>query len=75
MQPANSSSIGAESSVLWSFQAEQALFETSRVGASFVQWDVLFDTAFKATAQDGPPDLNPETPRPELQFLRLPFRF
>jgi hypothetical protein len=49
--------------------------EIRALGASFVQWDVLFDTAFKATAQDGPPDLNPETPRPELQFLRLPFRF
>ena len=45
------------------------------IGASFVQWDVLFDTAFRTTPQDGPPALNPETPRPELRFLRLPFRF
>jgi hypothetical protein len=45
------------------------------LGANFVQWDILFDTAFKTVTQDGPPNLNPETPRPELQFLRLPFRF
>jgi hypothetical protein len=45
------------------------------LGASYVQWDILFDTAFKTVAQDTPPSLNPETPRPELKFLRLPFRF
>ena len=45
------------------------------LGANFVQWDILFDTAFKTVTQDGPPNLNPESPRPELQFLRLPFRF
>ncbi|MGK0201489.1 MAG: hypothetical protein ACI9S9_000547 [Planctomycetota bacterium] len=45
------------------------------LGANFMQWDILFDTAFKTVSQDGPPRLNPETPRPELQFLRLPFRF
>jgi hypothetical protein len=45
------------------------------LGASFVQWDILFDTAFKTVSQDVPPSLNPETPRPELRFLRLPFRF
>jgi len=45
------------------------------LGANFVQWDILFDTAFKTVPQDGPPSLNPETPRPELRFLRMPFRF
>jgi hypothetical protein len=45
------------------------------LGASFVQWDILFDTGFKTVPQDEPPALNPETPRPELRFLRLPFRF
>ena len=45
------------------------------IGASFVQWDILFDTAFQTSPQDGPPDLNPETPRPEVRFLRMPFRF
>jgi len=45
------------------------------IGANFVQWDIMFSTAFQTSAQDGPPDLNPETPRPELRFLRLPFRF
>ena len=45
------------------------------LGAPFVQWDILFDTAFRSNAQDVPPALNPETPLPELHFLRLPFRF
>jgi len=35
----------------------------------YVQWDVTFDLAFA-----GQP-LRPTTPRPELHFLRLPFRF
>jgi hypothetical protein len=43
--------------------------------APFVQWDVLFDTAFKAAPADAPPALSPDTPRPELRFLRLPYRF
>ncbi|MEC9047366.1 MAG: Ig-like domain-containing protein [Planctomycetota bacterium] len=46
-----------------------------QLGANFVQWDLLFDTKFRAAVGDSPPDLNPETPRPELHFLRLPFRF
>ena len=46
-----------------------------QLGASFVQWDLLFDTRFKSVPGDSPPELNPETPLPELQFLRLPFRF
>ena len=56
--------------------SDPAVKESIRqIGASFVQWDILFDTAFKAVPQDGPPRLNPESPRPELRFLRLPFRF
>lgn len=40
----------------------------------YVQWDVVFDMAFKpGTAV--PPALNPSTPRPQLDFLRMPFRF
>ncbi|HZN41570.1 MAG TPA: hypothetical protein VFD82_22380, partial [Planctomycetota bacterium] len=35
----------------------------------YVQWDVIFDLGFA-----GQP-LRPTTPRPELHFLRLPFRF
>ena len=46
-----------------------------QLGANFVQWDLLFDTRFRSAAGDSPPDLNPETPRPELHYLRLPFRF
>jgi hypothetical protein len=40
----------------------------------YVQWDVLFDMAFKPGLSQ-PPSLSPTTPRPELRFLRLPFRF
>ncbi|MFN9706569.1 MAG: Ig-like domain-containing protein [Planctomycetota bacterium] len=40
----------------------------------YVQWDLLFDMAFKPTLSQ-PPSLTPTTPRPELRFLRLPFRF
>ncbi len=45
------------------------------LGAAFVQWDILFDTAFKSTAADAPPALSPDTPRPEIHFLRVPYRF
>jgi len=39
----------------------------------YVQWDVVFDLAF---ADDSvPPSLSPTSPRLELRFLRLPFRF
>jgi hypothetical protein len=40
----------------------------------YVQWDVLFDMAYKPGVAQ-PPSLTPTTPRPELRFLRLPFRF
>lgn len=40
----------------------------------YVQWDVLFDLAYKPGLAQ-PPALSPSTPRPELHFLRLPFRF
>ena len=45
------------------------------LGAPFVQWDIVFDTAFRSDPADQPPALNPETPLPELRYLRLPFRF
>jgi len=35
----------------------------------YVQWDVIFDLGF------GHQPLRPTTPRPELHFLRVPFRF
>lgn len=55
---------------------DPAVQETVRLlGAAFVQWDVLFDTAFKAAPADTPPVLSPDTPRPQVEFLRLPFRF
>ncbi|MFY9343875.1 MAG: hypothetical protein WAT39_15400 [Planctomycetota bacterium] len=45
------------------------------LGAAFVQWDILFDTAFKTVSTDAPPALSPDTPRPQVNYLRLPFRF
>jgi hypothetical protein len=36
----------------------------------YVMWDVLFDMSFKPGEQ-----LSSSTPRPELHYLRLPFRF
>jgi hypothetical protein len=45
-------------------------------GMPFVQWDITFDSRFaRAGSTDEPPALGPDSPRPELQFLRLPFRF
>ncbi len=41
----------------------------------FVQWDILFDNAFQSMPADAPPALTPDTARPELHFLRLPYRF
>jgi hypothetical protein len=45
------------------------------LGAAFVQWDILFDCAFKVLPADAPPALSPDTPRPVLNYLRLPYRF
>jgi hypothetical protein len=46
-----------------------------QLGAPFVQVDILFDLGFKVVPADNPPALSPTTPRPALQFLRIPFRF
>lgn len=46
------------------------------LGAGYVQWDILFDGEFRVDPiNDNPPAFGPATPRPELHFLRLPFRF
>ncbi len=45
------------------------------LGDSFVQWDITFDTVYKSTPTDNPPSLSPTSPRPEVHFLRIPFRF
>lgn len=45
------------------------------LGASYVQWDILFNTGFKSVVTDVPPGLSPSSPRPELHFLRIPYRF
>jgi hypothetical protein len=39
----------------------------------YVQWDLVFDLAF--ADQSVAPSLSPTSPRLELSFLRLPFRF
>ena len=41
----------------------------------YVQWDILFDMAFHPTNPALAQTLTPSTPRPEIEFLRLPFRF
>ncbi|MCA8951898.1 MAG: hypothetical protein KDE27_20480 [Planctomycetes bacterium] len=40
----------------------------------FVQYDVTFDMVYSHNGSFGP-TLSPASPRPELQYLRLPFRF
>jgi len=46
-----------------------------QLGASYVQWDIVFNTGFKSVPTDVPPGLSPSSPRPELHFLRIPYRF
>ncbi|MCB9879694.1 MAG: hypothetical protein H6835_19035 [Planctomycetes bacterium] len=41
----------------------------------FIQWDVLFDMAYAPSLSSTPPSLSPSTPRPTLDFLRIPFKF
>lgn len=46
------------------------------LGAAFVQYDVQFNSTYQAETTDvNPRPFGPNSPRPELQFLRLPFRF
>jgi hypothetical protein len=40
----------------------------------YIQWDVIFDMAYKP-GPAVPPALTPSTPQPQLDFLRIPFRF
>ncbi len=56
--------------------SDPAVQEAVRLlGAAYVQFDILFDTTYKNVTGDNPPALSPSSPRPELHFLRLPFRF
>ena len=56
--------------------ADPMVQETVRaLGMAFVQWDIVFDIAYKDLPADTPPALSPTTPRTELRFLRLPYRF
>jgi hypothetical protein len=41
----------------------------------YVQWDVVFDMAYHPTNPALSRTLTPSTPRPQIEFLRLPFRF
>ncbi|MEQ1633121.1 MAG: hypothetical protein ABL997_12160, partial [Planctomycetota bacterium] len=46
------------------------------LGAAFVQYDVQFNSTYQSETTDvNPRPFGPNSPRPELQFLRLPFRF
>lgn len=40
----------------------------------YVQWDVTFDAAY-SVGGSVPPSISPDSPLPELHFLRLPFRW
>jgi hypothetical protein len=61
----------------WVFDlSDPAVQEQVRTaGMSYVMWDVMFDTAFKSASGDTPPSLSPSSPRPTVEFLRLPMRF
>ncbi|MGC6486034.1 MAG: Ig-like domain-containing protein [Planctomycetota bacterium] len=41
----------------------------------YVQWDVLFDMAYHPSNPALSQTLTPSTPRPQIEFLRIPFRF
>jgi hypothetical protein len=76
--PANQQQIGGEQFVydidgLQTNTAYQA-WVAANGNPRYVQWDVLFDLTFD---NDGstPPSLNPNSPRPELHWLRVPFTF
>jgi hypothetical protein len=59
--------------------ADPAVVENLRAaGMRFVQWDVQFNARYGPSANDvllHPRPFGPTSPRPELRFLRLPFRF
>ncbi|MBX3461896.1 MAG: hypothetical protein KF830_01910 [Planctomycetes bacterium] len=56
--------------------ADPAVQEQIRaLGLTFVQWDITFDGTFQNAPSDAPPAFGPTTPRPELHWVRLPFRF
>ncbi len=56
---------------------DPTVIETLRQqGMRYVQWDVQFNTTYESTGNDlNPRPFGPTSPRPELRFLRLPFRF
>ena len=41
----------------------------------YIQWDVVFDMSYHPTNPALAKTLTPSTPRPQLEFLRIPFRF
>jgi len=60
---------------VYDLEDEQVQKELRLLGATYVQWDILFDTQFRSVPEDVPPPFGPSSPRPALRFLRLPFRF
>ena len=56
--------------------ADPAIQEQIRnLGMRYVQWDVTFDVAYKTRPEDVPPPFSSTSPRPQLEWLRLPFQF
>lgn len=59
------------------YNLEDAAFQSwiaTNGAPRYVQWDVTFDAAFSFGGST-PPSISPESPLPELHFLRLPFRW
>lgn len=52
----------------------QAYIQANGSAPQFVQWDITFDMTYRPGTTT-PPGLSPRSPRPGLDFLRLPFRF
>ena len=60
------------------FQGGHGTPSVSSTGAGFVMWDLLFNMRFSETApnnQNLSQSLSPSSPRPEVHFLVLPYRY
>ena len=60
---------------LYDLSATEVQDTFRQLGAAYVQFDILFDCAYRSVGGDEPPVFGPASARPELHFLRLPFRF
>ena len=64
-----------EGTFLYSLSDPAVQQQIREEGMPFVQWDITFDGTFRVGANDAAPPFGPASPRPELRWLRLPFRF